>query len=420
MSTTRPAALDVHVDLSSGTVLAGTATFRYRGATTTTEFTYARTYLAMRAAYELDPALPLFQARAVVDGLPGAFSDSTPGWWGRQLVTRKLRLEASTQGQRPPLLTEPDYLVGVSEAARQGNVRFAAPGTTSFLDQSASVPKLVRLPELLEASDRVAADDDSSGTAEALKTLLAAGSGTLGGARPKASVQHEGRLLIAKFPFREDEWDVIAWEKTALDLAELCGIAVPERRLVDVGTRHVLLLDRFDRDPDGGRIGYVSARTLSGASSSAGNDYLDLVAAIEDHSASADSDLSSLWNRIAFTVAVNNTDDHFNNHGFRRESGGWRLTPAFDVNVNPQLAHPRTTTLLGASNRTESLRALVGQCDYFGLEEDEARAGLLRISDTLKDWRDHARANGVPDSELDLVGWVLDDYREKVAGSAPA
>jgi len=37
MSTTRPAALDVHVDLSSGTVLAGTATFRYRGATITTE-----------------------------------------------------------------------------------------------------------------------------------------------------------------------------------------------------------------------------------------------------------------------------------------------------------------------------------------------------------------------------------------------
>lgn len=414
MSTARPQALDVYVDLSSDTVLAGTATFRYRGATTTTEFAYARAYLAARAAYQLDPALPLLQTRAVVTGLPAAFSDSTPDWWGRQLVTRKLRLEASSRGQQPPLLTEPDYLVGVSDETRQGNLRFAVPGTTTFLDPDSSVPKLISLPELLEASDRVA-DENDSGMAEALMTLLAAGSGTLGGARPKASVQHEGRLLIAKFPFREDEWDVMAWEKTALDLAEMCGITVPKRRLLDVGTRHVLLLDRFDRDADGRRIGYASARTLTEARSSAGNDYLDLVAAIEDHSASASADLSSLWHRIAFTVAVNNTDDHFNNHGFRHQSGGWRLAPAFDINIDPQLSQPRTTTLVGASNRSDSLRTLVDQCDYFGLDEHEARAALLRISDSLTGWRNRARANGVPESELDRVGWVLDDYQEKVA-----
>ena len=418
----RPEALDVHVALAGGTVLAGTATFRYRGATTTTEFTYAPEFLAMRGAYALDPTLPLSRAGAVVEGLPAAFADSTPDWWGRQLVTRKLRLEAADSGQPVPLLTEPDFLVGVSDFTRQGNLRFAARGTTTFLDPVAAVPKLVSLPELLEAADRVVADDDT-GVAEALKLLLAAGSGTLGGARPKASVQEQGRLLIAKFPFREDEWDVMAWEKTALDLAELCGIEVPHRRLVPVGPRHVLLLDRFDRDPDvdpgvdpgAGRIGYVSARTMAEAPSSAGNDYLRLVDAIEDHSGNTTNDLRDLWTRIAFTVALNNTDDHFHNHGFRRSARGWELAPAFDININPQLAQPRTTTVSGAAMREDSLRTVVQQSEYFGLDEDEARDGLFRIGEVLKDWRELARANGVPDRELDRVGWVLDDYRERVA-----
>ncbi|GAB7007406.1 HipA domain-containing protein [Nocardioides sp. AN3] len=414
MSITRPDALDVHVALPARTVHAGTVTFRYRGATTTTEFTYSATYLATRGAYAVDPALPLARATAIVEGLPAAFSDSTPDWWGRQLVSRTLRLEASAAGRQPPLLTEPDYLVAVSDQTRQGNLRFAAPGTTAFLDPGASIPKLVSLPELLEASDRVAANDDA-GAADALKILLAAGSATLGGARPKASVQDEGQLLIAKFPFREDEWDVMAWEKTVLDLAEHCGIDVPERRLVDVSGRQVLLVSRFDRDPAGGRIGYVSARTLAEVGSSASNDYLDLVAAIEDHSSNAVDDLHALWTRIAFTVATNNTDDHFNNHGFCRARGGWTLAPAFDININPQLAQPRTSTLAGADNRERTLQTLVRESAYFGLAEGEARDGLLHISDRLNGWRDVARANGVPDRELDTVGWVLDDYRDRVA-----
>lgn len=161
------------------------------------------------------------------------------------------------------------------------------------------------------------------------------------------------------------------WEKTVLDLAEHCGIDVPERRLVDVSGRQVLLVSRFDRDPAGGRIGYVSARTLAEVGSSASNDYLDLVAAIEDHSSNAVDDLHALWTRIAFTVATNNTDDHFNNHGFCRARGGWTLAPAFDININPQLAQPRTSTLAGADNRERTLQTLVRESAYFGLAEGE-------------------------------------------------
>ncbi len=50
----------------------------------------------------------------------------------------------------------------------------------------------------------------------------------------------------------------MGWEKSALDLAELAGITTPARRLVRVDGQPVLLLDRFDREPDAARIGYIS------------------------------------------------------------------------------------------------------------------------------------------------------------------
>jgi hypothetical protein len=84
------------------------------------------------------------------------------------------------------------------------------------------------------------------------------------GRRSRRHHAHDGgRLLIAKFSSLRDEWDVIAWEKTALDLAERACITVPGRRLERIAGRSVLLLDRFDRTPDGARIPYLSAMSLS-------------------------------------------------------------------------------------------------------------------------------------------------------------
>jgi serine/threonine-protein kinase HipA len=112
---------------------------------------------------------------------------------------------------------------------------------------------------LLRAADAVSRDgpDDMA----AIKTLLDAGTGSLGGARPKASVRDGDRLLIAKFPHHNDRWSVIAWEKTALDLAEAGGVTVPSRQMVSVDGHPVLLLDRFDRE-GAHRIGYIIAMTL--------------------------------------------------------------------------------------------------------------------------------------------------------------
>lgn len=83
--------------------------------------------------------------------------------------------------------------------------------------------KLIHLPKLLHAADAAARDDTSD--FQAVKTLLAAGTGSLGVARPQASVlDNDGHQLIAKFPHPSDAWDVMAWEATALDLAGSAGV----------------------------------------------------------------------------------------------------------------------------------------------------------------------------------------------------
>lgn len=115
----------------------------------------------------------------------------------------------------------------MSDETRQGELRLKTDAHEEFQHPAPEVPKLIALPTLLHAANSVARDAPDS--MEAIKTLLDAGTGSLGGARPKASVRDGAQLLIAKFPHHADGWDVMAWEKTALDLAEEAGIAVPVR-----------------------------------------------------------------------------------------------------------------------------------------------------------------------------------------------
>src|SRR5262249_40696785 len=141
----------------------------------------------------------------------GAFGDSAPDRWGRRLIERA-ELRKSRRERRPPrTLTEVDYLVGVSDVARQGALRFASEKGGPFLasGDAKQIPPLVRLPKLLNSARLVDAENESD---DDLRLLLAPGS-SLGGARPKASViDQDGRLIIAKFPQRDDKMQVPLWE----------------------------------------------------------------------------------------------------------------------------------------------------------------------------------------------------------------
>jgi serine/threonine-protein kinase HipA len=234
-----------------------------------------------------------------------------------------------------------------------------------------------------------------------VKALLDAGSGSLGGARPKASVRDDERLLIAKFPHPDDEWDVMAWEKTALDLASAAGIRVPRARLVQVDRRSVLLVERFDREAQR-RVPYVSAMTLLEARDGDTHDYVEIAEAMADVSAGASADLNELWRRIAFSVLINNTDDHLRNHGFLHRRGGWQLSPAFDLNPDPDVRASRQTPIAGVETRAGAIDALMAYADAFRVDPPATAEILGRVSDAVSGWRKIAAGNGIRARELDL------------------
>lgn len=204
-----------------------------------------------------------------------------------------------------PRPAEVEHLLGVDDLTRQGALRYRLDDGAPFLAASDDVPQLARLSELYEAARAV---DDGADADTAVSTLLNAGSGSLGGARPKASMTDGGTLSIATFPRSDDPWDVMRWEAVALDLADSCGLRAPAHQLVDVQGVPILLVERFDRHGNH-RIPFLSARSLIGARDDAAHDYLELVDGLTEHGSNVRADLDELWRRIAFSIAINNVDD---------------------------------------------------------------------------------------------------------------
>lgn len=270
-----------------------------------------------------------------------------------------------------------------------------------WLSSSVAIPPIIQLPRLLHASRKVAQEEEGS---EELKLLLDAGSGSLGGARPKASIFDEGKLYLAKFSHPSDTWDVMAWEKTALDIARLAGIDVPKARLTRIGSEQVLLLERFDRESVGEheiRLPYVSAMTLLDARVGDSRDYAELAEALGFFVSDATADLASLFRRIVLLIALHSTDDHLRNHGFIRTSGGWKLSPLFDVNPNPFVDYHRVTAIFGESGSREA-DSLTDLSASFGLLQAAAEKEVSEVIKAVKQWRAVARSNGCRKAEMSL------------------
>ncbi|OLF07206.1 phosphatidylinositol kinase [Actinophytocola xinjiangensis] len=386
---------------------------RSRGQISTT-FLYSPDYLA-GGGMSIDPALPLVSGSQHQSGLVRAFADSAPDRWGRNLIEKAERTRAREEDRAPRRLDDLDFLLGVSDDTRQGALRFRLPGHEEFLGKPSSVPRLVSLPALLRASDELASDEDPT---SAVKQLLDTGTTGLGGARPKASVRlADGSLAIAKFPHASDGWDVMSWEATALDLMEGAGIRTPHRQLTRVGGRSVLILRRFDRTGDGDRVGYISAMTATGSTDGEQRDYTDIAEAIRDLSLSSRRDHSELFDRVVAGVALGNTDDHLRNHGFLADHGSWTMSPAFDVNPNPDRWRPRSTSIMGADTQPDEVDGLLALAPDCGLSADQARERMRGIASSMADWRDRARGNGIVEREITMMAESIDPRLEAVAAA---
>ena len=306
-------------------------------------FEYDREWLKKTSLkITLDPELMPYSGRQYPFGkaIFGLFSDSSPDRWGRVLMNKRERILAEKEGRKPAKLYDSDYLLGVYDEMRLGGIRFTTETNGAFLsdDKETAAPPWTSLRTLEEAS-RNFENDDTAVSEKWLNQLIRPGS-SLGGARPKATViDPKEQLWIAKFPSKNDENDTGAWEMVTHDLAEICGLHVPEAKLEkfsNLGSTY--LVKRFDRLLNK-RVHFASAMTLlgktDGASAADGTSYLDIADFMKSYGAQPKQDLVELWKRIVFNMAVSNTDDHLRNHAFIFAENGWRLSPLYDVNPVP-------------------------------------------------------------------------------------
>lgn len=395
--------IEVHIDWAGEMRPVGRLWARARGPRQTSSFAYDPAWLAAPGAFALEPNLPLVRGDAHWDGgLFNAFSDPAPDRWGRSLMGRRERATAKAEGRAPRTLLDADFLMLVEDQTRLGALRFRDMGGDAFQAADAQpVPPLVALPRLLGAARRIIDDEE---TEDDLRLLLAPGS-SLGGARPKASVlDGEGQLLMAKFPSQNDDWPIPTWEAVAMTLADRAGVVVPPFRLHHVARRPVFMMARFDRTADGRRRPFCSALTALGAADGETRSYLELVDVLRQDGADAPGDAAQLWRRMVFNILVSNTDDHLRNHGFLREPGGWRLSPAFDLNPMPTDVKRRIHAMaLNEADQDASLDTALSVASHFRLDKAEAAAIAKDVGAAVSGWREVAATHGLRPNQIDRM-----------------
>ena len=375
---------------------------RLRDGTFVGRFRYGDRYLERKDAIAFDPfKLPLgstVQEFIKLKGIPGAVRDAGPDAWGRRVIEHKLE-------RGPADLEEIDYLLnGPQDGAGylSFGLKLAPPAPRRGYNRTHHLADLVVAAEAIEEGKRVPVH---------ILEQLEPGT-SMGGARPKATIEDGNRLWVGKFPEQADRCNLQRIEYATIELARRCGIAACNARIESVGGRDVLMVERFDRErTEGGylRFGLVSGLTLLDCD----ENYLDrerwsyplLADELRRWSEKPDEDRIELFRRIIFNAAVTNNDDHPRNHAVRRTARGWRLTPAYDLVPVPLVSLERRdlAMTIGTYGRTASIYNLLSRSERFGLTTEAARKEIEQMVATLRTWQDHFGACGVSAKDTEYI-----------------
>ena len=342
----------------------------------------------------------------------GCFSDALPDRWGRLLLNRREQILASEEKRPVKKLSSFDYLKGIDDFSRMGGFRFKETQDGEFIncEKPLRIPPLTDIRALVAASMEIEKSEEQNLLPEKKWLLQLVHPGTsLGGARPKAGVMNdEGMLCVAKFPSRNDEYNVGLWEHHSHLLAKEAGVIAAETNVISAGDKyHVLLSKRFDRTDDGRRKHFASAMTLlgltDGCDAKTGNGYLDIVDFVLQNCCDVEDNLRQLYRRVAFNIAIGNSDDHFRNHGFLLTPRGWTLSPAYDM--NPTL-NDHQSLLINSNTSHADLSILLDSSDEYMIGKEEAQRIIKEVRDGVRRWKSIAIRLGIAKREMDVFEQV--------------
>ena len=129
---------------------------------------------------------------------------------------------------------------------------------------------------------------------------------------------------------------------------------------------------------------------------------MDIVSFIKSNGAQPKADLTELWKRIVFSMAVSNTDDHLRNHGFILTKNGWCLSPMYDVNPIPE--GDELSLCINEDDPTISIELAIETAPYFDLSKKAAETMAKEIVLTVRDnWEKLAEKYGFSRSAMERM-----------------
>lgn len=369
------------------------------------QFRYDQEYLETPESFPLDPlhlplAAELFDADRPRAGVHGVFEDSLPDDWGRRLMARRYKLDRTEQ--RVPHLLQ---LLGNQGLGALIYTERETPSPFSTGISCRHLEELSLMAEKFENSPTITFDDE-------LSMLFQAGSSP-GGARPKALVADKSRAYIAKFASTRDQLDIVSLEAATMELAHRAGINTARTKLLPLGSRKCLLVERFDINKSGGRNHLISMQTLLKADGYYYASYRDLAEVIKHISAAPQRDLHMLFRQMIFNVMIGNTDDHLKNFCMLHDVEGWRLSPAFDL--VPNIGFNREHVLhIGLDNRPPDFETLLTEAKHFGIKRRQVASDIIiKIHNVVSEWESVFRACEVPAKDAEAIGMDINQRLKK-------
>jgi len=377
-------------------------------------FVYGKSYLARPNAVAIDPIeLKLSDdtyETSRLNGLFGALRDSGPDYWGRRVIEKHAGIAQ---------LGELDYLLNSADD-RAGSLGFG-------LGQQPPAPrrkfnKTLELAKLQEIAQALMREEDiKTEEAAQIEDLMLLGT-SMGGARPKAVVEDDSGLWVAKFNRPDDRWNNTRVEHAMLELAKTCGINVAMSRIETVGGKDVLLVMRFDRTETA--RGYTKSRMISGLTLLRADEatdardrwsYVLIAEELRRVAKEPKGDVPELFRRMTFNALISNLDDHPRNHALTAKERDWRLSPAYDLTPSPVIAQDRRDLAMeiGDQGRYANAKNLLSQHTRFLLQEGEAKTIVSNMTDKVRaTWYDVVRGQGVSEKDAETIrgAFVYDGF----------
>ena len=309
------------------------------------------------------------------EGLFGVFADSLPDGWGRLLVDRMLIKEH----------LDPNKVDMLNRLAIVGDSGMGALTYYPVHKWHSDAAKL-DYDRIADECRKVLESEHS----DDLDELFLLG-GSSGGARPKILTKIDDDDWIVKFSSSGDSRDAGEIEYRYSKCAKKCGIDMAETRLFSskqcagyFGTKRFDRLNRDNAAPI--RIHMLSVSALLEVSHRVPSlDYNSLMKLTLELTKDY-REIEKMYQLMCFNVFAHNRDDHSANFSFLycRESGKWKLAPAYDLTYSNSIGGEHATCVNG-NGLDPGIKDILAVAEHIGLSTAKSKEIAEQVRQTVNE-----------------------------------